>query len=106
MLKKCDDFAPHSDFPPKNAIYLHTIDESRKAWDDTRNNSWADVAEQQRFQGEHNTMVAKNFDDDTEPLMLKRITPERAMSRLFLDPTPSFRLTRLVSYLENLTVLG
>merc|ERR1712086_1017666 len=39
------------------------------------------------------------------PLMLKRITSERAMSRLSLEPTPSFRLTRLVTHLENPTVL-
>ena len=44
---------------------LTTPDESRKAWDETRNTSWAVVAEQQRFQSEHNAMVAKNFDDDT-----------------------------------------
>lgn len=44
---------------------LSTPDESRKAWDETRNTSWAVVAEQQRFQAEHNAMVAKNFDDDT-----------------------------------------
>lgn len=44
---------------------LNTPDESRAAWDSTRNTSWAVVAEQQRFQAEHNAMVAKNFDDDT-----------------------------------------
>ena len=44
---------------------LTTPDESRAAWDTTRNTSWAVAAEQQRFQAEHNAMVAKNFDDDT-----------------------------------------
>jgi len=57
---------------------LSTPDESRKAWDETRNTSWAVVAEQQRFQAEHNAMVAKNFDDDTAATDAKKNAVRKA----------------------------
>ena len=49
---------------------LNTSDESRAAW--------AVVAEQQRFQAEHNAMVAKNFDDDTAATIAKQEAFEAA----------------------------
>merc|ERR1712046_326079 len=57
---------------------MGTPDESRKAWDETRNTSWAVVAEQQRFQAEHNAMVAKNFDDDTAATDAKKNAVRKA----------------------------
>merc|ERR1712086_138824 len=51
---------------------LSSPEESRNAWQSTRDASWAVVAEQQRFQAEHNAMVAKNFADDTDATDAKK----------------------------------
>lgn len=51
---------------------LSSPEESRNAWQSTRDASWAVVAEQERFQAAHNAMVAKNFADDTEATDAKK----------------------------------
>ena len=60
---------------------LSTPEESRQAWDSTRNTSWAVVAEQERFQAEHNAMVAKNFADDTAATDAKKAWVQNAYIR-------------------------
>ena len=46
-------------------MQVSTPDQSRAAWSETRDQSRAVAAEQERFQKEHNAMVAKNYADDT-----------------------------------------
>ena len=63
---------------------LSSPEESRNAWDATRNESWKVVAEQQRFQAEHNAMVAKNFADDTDATDAKKRWVENAYIRTMI----------------------
>ena len=63
---------------------LSTPEESRAAWDTTRNESWKVVAEQQRFQAEHNAMVAKNFAEDTDSTDTKKRWVENAYIRTMI----------------------
>ena len=50
--------------PFRGVSLAETPDESRAAWKNTRDASRAAAAEQERFQLEHNKMVAKNYADD------------------------------------------
>ena len=51
---------------------LSAPEDSRNAWQTTRDASLGVVAEQVRFQAAHNAMVAKNFADDTEATDAKK----------------------------------
>ena len=70
---------------------LNTPEDSRKAWQETRDLSRAVAAEQERFQKEHNAMVAKNYADDTLATNTKKWKDAASRVNMMNGGTTPFR---------------
>merc|ERR1711935_1061338 len=68
-----------------------TPDQSRAAWQETRDLSRTVAAEQERFQKEHNAMVAKNYADDTRDTNTKKWHDAASRINMMNGGTTPFR---------------
>ena len=72
-------------------MQISTPDQSRAAWQQTRDESRAVAAEQERFQKEHNAMVAKNYADDTRDTNTKKWHDAASRINMMNGGTTPFR---------------
>ena len=75
----------------EDQINLQTPDQSRAAWQETRDASRTAAAEQERFQKEHNAAVAKDYADDTRDTNAKKWHDAASRINMMNGGTPPFR---------------